>query len=196
MTKKFLWILLLVAGLGIRPASAQQFAARSNLLYWMTGTINLGGEYAVSQHSTVGVSFNLNPWTFGANKEIQHWFIRPEYRYWFTERYTRLFIGAHLIGGQFEVGGFKLPVVGNRILTSLQNNYYKGSVIGAGINIGYDFYVSPHWNIELSAGAGLGRIKYHTESIRDGKATPDKTRIVPIPTELGVNFVYLFNSKK
>lgn len=196
MTKKFLWILLLVAGLGIRPASAQQFAARSNLLYWMTGTINLGGEYAVSQHSTVGVSFNLNPWTFRSDNKLQHWFVRPEYRYWFTEKYTRFFIGAHLIGGQFEVGGFKLPFIGNRLLSSLPDNYYKGSVIGAGINIGYDFYVSPHWNIELSAGAGVGRLKYHAKTIREGYATPDKARILPIPTELGVNFVYLFNSKK
>lgn len=196
MTKKLLWILLLVAGLGVRTVSAQQFAARSNLLYWMTGTINFGGEYAVSKHSSVGLSFNLNPWTFGTDKKIRHWFVRPEYRYWFTERYTRLFIGVHLIGGKFEVGGFELPAVGDRFMTGLPDNYYKGSVVGAGLTLGYDFYVSPHWNIELSAGVGVGRLKYHTEAIRGGAATADRTRILPIPTELGVNFVYLFNSKK
>ena len=81
-------------------------------------------------------------------------------------------------------------------MTGLPDNYYKGSVVGAGLTLGYDFYVSPHWNIELSAGVGVGRLKYHTEAIRGDAATADRTRILPIPTELGVNFVYLFNSKK
>lgn len=194
--KKLFWTLLLLASLGIRPASAQQFAARSNLLAWMTGTVNLAGEVAVSRHSTLGVSVNYNPWTFGEDAQIQHWFVRPEYRYWFSEKYTRFFIGAHVIGGKFEVGGFKVPFFGDWALTGMRNNLYKGSAIGAGISFGYDFYVSPHWNIELVAGAGLARVSHYRESIADKTRTETKTRIIPIPTEIGVNFVYLFNSKK
>ena len=104
----------------------------------------------------------------------------------------------HAIGGEFEVGGFKLPFIGNRILTGLPTHYYKGSFVGAGISIGYQFYVSPHWNIELSAGAGLARLSYHAEPINGPKTASytNRKRILPIPTELGVSFVYLFNSKK
>ena len=141
---------------------------------------------------------NDNPWTLGADNKIQHWFLRPEYRYWVTEKYTRLYFGVHAIGGEFEVGGFKLPFIGNRILTGLPTHYYKGSFVGAGISIGYQFYVSPHWNIELSAGAGLARLSYHAEPVNGPKAASytSRKRILPIPTELGVSFVYLFNSKK
>ena len=141
---------------------------------------------------------NYNPWTLGADNKIQHWFLRPEYRYWVTEKYTRLYFGVHAIGGEFEVGGFKLPFIGNRILTGLPTHYYKGSFVGAGISIGYQFYVSPHWNIELSAGAGLARLSYHAEPVNGPKAASytNRKRILPIPTELGVSFVYLFNSKK
>ena len=115
-----------------------------------------------------------------------------------TEKYTRLFFGVHAIGGKFEVGGFKLPIIGNRILQGLKTNYYKGSFVGAGFSIGYQFYVSPHWNLELSAGAGLARLSYHTEPVNGPKRKSyvDTKRFLPIPTEVGVTFVYLFNSKK
>ena len=65
-------------------------------------------------------------------------------------------------------------------------------------SIGYQFYVSPHWNLELSAGAGLARLSYHAEPVSGPKRSSyvDSKRFLPIPTEIGVTFVYLFNSKK
>lgn len=178
--------------------SAQQVAVKTNLLYWATATPNIGAEVALSKHSTLGFSANYNPWTIGSDNKIQHWFIRPEYRYWLTEKFTRLYFGVHAIGGKFEVGGFRIPVIGDKILTGLQNNYYVGKFAGAGISIGYQFYVSPHWNLELSAGAGLGLVSYHTEPVKGPKPASyvNTKRFLPIPTEVGVTFVYLFNSKK
>ena len=162
------------------------------------GLVGFGAEVAVGKHSTLGFSANYNPWTIGSDNKIQHWFIRPEYRYWVTEKYTRLFFGVHAIGGKFEVGGFKLPFIGDKVFKGLQTNYYKGSFVGAGISIGYQFYVSPHWNLELSAGAGLARLSYHAEPVSGPKRSSyvDSKRFLPIPTEIGVTFVYLFNSKK
>lgn len=197
MNKKILPALLLAvccwAG-----ASAQQVAVKTNLLYWAAATPNVGAEVAVGKHSTLGFSANYNPWTIGSDNKIQHWFIRPEYRYWVTEKYTRLFFGVHAIGGKFEVGGFKLPFIGDKVFKGLQTNYYKGSFVGAGISIGYQFYVSPHWSLELSAGAGLARLSYHAEPVSGPKRSSyvDSKRFLPIPTEIGVTFVYLFNSKK
>lgn len=197
MDKKII-LSLLLAGCCWLSASAQQVAVKTNALYWMTATPNIGAEVAVSKHSTVGFSANYNPWTIGADNKIQHWFIRPEYRYWVTEKYTRLYFGVHAIGGKFEVGGFKIPIIGDRIFKGLQSNYYVGSFVGAGISIGYQFYISPHWNLELSAGAGLGRLSYHTEPVKGPKrgSYVNTKRFLPIPTEVGVTFVYLFNSKK
>ena len=130
MNKKILPALLLAvccwAG-----ASAQQVAVKTNLLYWAAATPNVGAEVAVGKHSTLGFSANYNPWTIGSDNKIQHWFIRPEYRYWVTEKYTRLFFGVHAIGGKFEVGGFKLPFIGDKVFKGLQTNYYKGSFVGA-----------------------------------------------------------------
>lgn len=188
-----IFLLLLALGCSL-SVPAQQVALKTNLLYWATATPNIGAEVALSKHSTLSVSANYNPWTIGSDNKIQHWFIQPEYRYWLCEKYTRSYFGVHLIGGEFEVGGFKVPF---GLFKRLQNHYYKGSAIGAGISYGYHFYISPHWNLEAMVGVGLVRVKYHAEPVSGAKERyQDRTRILPVPTEVGVSFVYLFNSRK
>lgn len=197
MNKKLFLTFLLAVGCWL-GAAAQQVAVKTNLLYWATTTPNIGADFAVSKHSTLGFAANYNPWTLGSDKRIRHWFLRPEYRYWITEKYTRLYVGVHAIGGKCEVGGFSLPWLGDRLMRGSLTNYYKGSFVGGGVSIGYQFYVSPHWNLELSAGLGVVRLNYRTEPI-DGPqslVTTPPARVLPIPTELGISFVYLFNSRK
>lgn len=197
MRKKIILTVLATAFAAL-GASAQQWAVKTNLLYWAATTPNIGAEVALSDHSTLGATVNWNPWTIGSDNKIQHWFIRPEYRYWFSGKYTRFFLGAHLMGGGFEVGGFKLPLLGDRLLTGLPNNYYKGSFFAGGVSLGYAFYLSPRLNLELSAGLGLARISYHAEPVNGPRpaGTTNRVRYLPVPTEVGVTLVYLFNAKK
>lgn len=197
MRKKIILTVLATAFAAL-GASAQQWAVKTNLLYWAATTPNIGAEVALSDHSTLGATVNWNPWTIGSDNKIQHWFIRPEYRYWFSGKYTRFFLGAHLMGGGFEVGGFKLPLLGHRLLTGLPYNYYKGSFFAGGVSLGYAFYLSPRLNLELSAGLGLARISYHAEPVNGPRpaGTTNRVRYLPVPTEVGVTLVYLFNAKK
>ncbi|WP_303272488.1 DUF3575 domain-containing protein [uncultured Alistipes sp.] len=197
MRKKIILTVLATAFAAL-GASAQQWAVKTNLLYWAATTPNIGAEVALSDHSTLGATVNWNPWTIGSDNKIQHWFIRPEYRYWFSGKYTRFFLGAHLMGGGFEVGGFKLPLLGDRLLTGLPYNYYKGSFFAGGVSLGYAFYLSPRLNLELSAGLGLARISYHAEPVNGPRpaGTTNRVRYLPVPTEVGVTLVYLFNAKK
>ena len=197
MRKKIILTVLATAFAAL-GASAQQWAVKTNLLYWAATTPNIGAEVALSDHSTLGATVNWNPWTIGSDNKIQHWFIRPEYRYWFSGKYTRFFLGAHLMGGGFEVGGFKLPLLGDRLLTGLPYNYYKGSFFAGGVSLGYAFYLSPRLNLELSAGLGLARISYHTEPVNGPRpaGTTNRVRYLPVPTEVGVTLVYRFNAKK
>ena len=46
-------------------ASAQRWAAKTNLLYWAATTPNIGAEVALGKHSTLGATVNWNPWTIG-----------------------------------------------------------------------------------------------------------------------------------
>lgn len=194
MSKKILLLFLLI-GCGRVVAPAQQIAIKTNTLYWLTATPNLGVEVALSKHSTLSVSANYNPWTIGPDNKIQHWFIQPEYRYWFSEKFTRCYVGVHFIGGEFEVGGFTLPY---GFMGRMQNNYYVGSAIGLGLSVGYNFYLSPHWSLEAMLGVGVLRVRHHTEPVNGPAPTSYQSRVhyIPSPTEAGISFVYLFNSPK
>ncbi len=207
MRKNALLILLVLTAIFCSNTSvqAQKWAVKTNLLYWATGTLNAGGELKVSKHSTVNLTCNLNPWTYGVDNKIQHWFLRPEYRYWVTEAHTRLFFGVHVMGGGFKIGGFGIPIIGDHIgrLKNFAQTYHKGTFVAAGVGLGYAFYLSPHLNLEVSGGVGVARIKHHAEPNTkhpNWAGGPvwrgaDKVHYLPVPTELSVSLVYLFNGK-
>lgn len=188
MSKKII-LLLILPFCFCAALHAQQWAVKTNMLYWAGATPNVGVEVALSRHSTVSLTGNYNPWVIGQDGKIQHWFVQPAYRYWFCEKYTRSFIGIHAIAGKYEVGGFKLPF---NLLPQFRNHYYKGWVAGAGVSYGYHFYLSPHWNLEATLGVGYLRTRYS----RSDAPNHYVSRNYVGPTEVGISFVYLFNSKK
>ena len=174
-----------------------------------TGTDFWAGS-DMCKHESICVSMNMNKkilpalllavccWAGASAQQVA---VKTNLLYWAAATPN---VGAEVAVGKMQggkkggFGGFKLPFIGDKVFKGLQTNYYKGSFVGAGISIGYQFYVSPHWNLELSAGAGLARLSYHAEPVRGPKRSSyvDSKRFLPIPTEIGVTFVYLFNSKK
>lgn len=105
--KRILIFLMLLVSISL---SAQDVAVKTNLLYDATTTINLGAEIGVAPKWTVDLSANYNGWTFNDNKKWKHWMAQPEVRYWFCERFNGHFLGAHLLGGQYNWGGLDLPL--------------------------------------------------------------------------------------
>ena len=87
----------------------QNVAVKNNLLYDLTLTPNLSVEVGLAPKFTMDLQTGLNLFTLGDDKKLKHYLIQPELRYWFCERFNGLFVGAHAHGGQFNVGGFKLP---------------------------------------------------------------------------------------
>ena len=72
-----------------------KFAIKTNALYWATTTANLGFEVGLSKNLTLDVSGNYNPWKFSDHKQIKHWLVQPELRYWLCERFYGHFFGLH-----------------------------------------------------------------------------------------------------
>ena len=57
---------------------------------------------------------------------------------------------------------YKLQRTGHALWYEEKGYAYDGYNYGGGLTLGYQFYLSPHWNLELSAGAGyLPSIKYY-----------------------------------
>ena len=73
--KKSLCIIFLFIGISL---SAQDISLKTNLLYDISTTFNLGAEFRLAPKWTLDVSANYNPFTFSDSKKWKHWMAQPE----------------------------------------------------------------------------------------------------------------------
>lgn len=70
-------IAIMLTVISSRTASAQSIAVKSNILYDLTGTLNLGGEIRCDDTHSFSLSVNYNPWNLGENKKMKHILVQP-----------------------------------------------------------------------------------------------------------------------
>lgn len=159
--------------------SAQNVALKTNALYWATASLNLEAEVAIRPKFTLDLLGAYNPWTYKDDKKMRFWLLQPEGRYWFCEKFEGHFVGFHLHGAQY-FGGFK-------------EKRYDGYLAGFGFSYGYDWILSPHWNLELSLGLGYACLWYkESDRIPCLKEYERKVRHYVGPTKLSLSIVYIF----
>ena len=181
-------------------AQAQKVGAKTNVLYWASATPNAGIEFALADRWTMEVAGGYNPWTFNKenNLKAKHWLVSPEVRYWFCESFHGHFIGLNANYTQFNMSGMPLP---NAFITLRSNTPSPevmrdaricGWAVGAGLTYGYQFLLSPRWNLELTAGFGWWYTEYDRfESRKCGMFEQDVYKHALGPTSLGISFIYL-----
>ena len=185
-------ICLVVASL---TASAQNVVVKTNLLYDIIATANLGIEFKVAPKWTVDISGNLNAWTFSDNKKWKHWVLQPEARYWLCERFNGHFVGAHLVGGIYNMGNWNtdFTFLGTDF-GQLKEHRYEGWLVGAGIAYGYHWMLGRPWSVEAEIGIGYVYTqadKY--ECPRCGEQLENnKPHHYVGPTKAAVNLIYVF----
>ena len=106
------------------PASSlygQKIAVKSNLLYDLTTTFNIGGEIRCDDTHTLSLSVNYNPWNFGGNKKMKHFMLQPEYRKWFSGTFMGSYIGFQVHYALFNFGA------GNRKQADCQQSVSRQS---------------------------------------------------------------------
>lgn len=88
MLRRFLAIAVLLF-LAIGTADAQKVAVKTNSLYWLTATPNVGFEFAMAPRWTFEIAGGYNPWTLDKEENIKakHFLVTPEIRYWFCESF-------------------------------------------------------------------------------------------------------------
>lgn len=175
-------------------AYGQDVALKTNVLYDVTSTINLGMEVGLAPRWTIDLSGNLNAWSKDSHTKWKHWLVQPEARYWFCDRFSRHFLGAHLIGGAFNFGGLESDIsfLGTD-LSVLKEHRYQGFAYGAGIAYGFAFMLSKHWNLELEAGFGYICLDYDRfECDGCGREVGSGIHHYIGPTKAAVNLVFLF----
>lgn len=184
---------VLLSGVFI-PVKAQDIAVKTNILYDATATINAGLEFGLAPKWTLDISGNLNAWSRDNHTKWKHWMIQPEARYWFCDRFSRHFIGAHLIGGAFNFGNINnnISFLGTDF-SVLTDKRYQGYAYGCGVAYGFAFVLSRHLNLELEAGFGYLCLDYETyECDGCGRRIGDGVHHYVGPTKAAINLVYVF----
>ncbi len=176
-------------------AGCQEVAVKTNLLSDGFLNINLGAEAGLAPKWTLDLEGELNAWTLSHGRRWKHWALQPEARYWFCDRFGGHFLGVHVHGGQFNVGGFngKLHFLGSDARL-LQDHRYQGWFVGAGVAYGYDWILGRHWNLEAEFGVGYAYMRYDRfECVGCGRKTDSgKHHNYYGPTRAAINLVYLF----
>lgn len=171
---------LLLFFLGITTTTfSQNVALKTNGLYWLTTTTNFGVETAFNEKVTLEIDASYNPWTFKDDKKMHLILAQPELKYWLCGKYEGHFVGIHLHGAQYY-GGF-----GSKL--------YDGYLAGGGVTYGYDWILSPHWNLEAALGVGYAHLWYkESPNLPCIKCQEHKHKNYVGPTKAALSLVYIF----
>ena len=102
-------IMLLIATViaaASQVALGQNVAVKTNLLSDALLNPNIGVEVGLAPKWTLDVSGQFNGWNMSHDRRWKHWALQPEARYWLCDRFGAHFFGAHIHGGQYNIGGF------------------------------------------------------------------------------------------
>jgi len=174
---------------------AQDLSIRNNLAYDGSGTPNIGIEYPVSKHISLGGNAGFKPWprmlAWDWNQENtsqwKHLLLVPEMRFYLDQVYDGLFTGVDLIYTHYNVGNVQFPL---GMYPEVRDFRLQGDFFGAGIFAGYSWWLWDHWRLELEAGVGLGLAAYEKyDCAHCGSRYPDESRLALIP-KLGLNVAY------
>ena len=168
--------------------NAQKVAIRNNLLYDATLTPNLGVDFRVNNHWTVGLSAGYNPFTFSDNKKWKHLLVSPEARYWLCDVFAGHFIGFNAIYSHYNVGNVKFPF---GLYPSVKEERRQGDMGAIGASYGYTWIISPRWNFELEVGADVGITKYDRYECAHCGAKLGSDKQTFMMPRLSLNFVYV-----
>ena len=99
--------------------------------------------------------------------------VQPEARYWLHEKFNGHYFGVHGIYIDYDIS--------NSNFMSVMKKKFA-----------YQLYLSPHWNIEFSAGVGFVHFEYDKSVYPSNGETAYKYRNDYFgPTKLGVSIVYI-----
>lgn len=176
--------------------SWQGMSIRTNLLWDALAEPNIGLEFPVGDHWSLGVNAGIKTWPrwlIWDNDNVQntrHWrnfVVAPEVRYYLKEVFDGFFVGADAVYTHFNVGNVTAPF---HMYPEVENNRAQGSFWGGGVFAGYAWWPWQHWRIELEAGIAGGLAAYaRYECANCGAKLSDERKPALVP-KLGVNIAY------
>lgn len=180
---------------GIVPLYSQEVSIRTNLLWDAVSEPNLGVEFQVGDHWSVGGDFGLKAWprwlAWDWDKtNPTHWrnfAVVPEVRYYLDEVYQGFFAGADALYTHYNVGAVPTPF---HMYPEAENYRLQGSYWAGGLFAGYAWWPWQHWRFELEAGAAVGLAAYDRYDCPHCGTKLAEERKVGIVPKLALNVAY------
>lgn len=162
---------------------------KTNLLYGAAALApNLGIEIGTSRRNSLEIWGSYNGWEHGSKdtKQLQHFIVRPEFRWWMCERYNGHFVGVNAMYAHYQVSGKKIPMLFKK------GNRYDGDAYGVGFTYGYQLPLGKKWGFEFNVGVGAVYLHYdrYTCEACDRQAVK-KDKFYFGPTRAGVSLVFM-----
>lgn len=159
--KRIILFIAIIAAVVSQNALGQDVAVKTNLLADAVLSPNFGVEVGLARKWTLDVTGQFNAWELSHDRRWKHWAVQPEARYWLCDRFGGHFFGAHVHGGQYNIGGIDglINFLGTDA-RKLKNSRYQGWFAGAGIGYGYAWILGRHWNLEAEIGVGYSYTRY------------------------------------
>ena len=119
-------------------------AFRTNLAYAASATPNIGLDVPVGEHFSLGFNAGLKPWprwwVWDWDKTVEnkwrHFLVAPEFRFWPSAVYDKLFVGTDLIYTHYNVGAMKFPF---GMYPQARTSRLQGDFYGLGLFAGWSW---------------------------------------------------------
>lgn len=170
-------------------------AIKTNIPLIATGNPNIGIEWSVGKQLTVNGDVLWAPYLFKKNEEVfrtlignvdLRYYIKPKY-YYTNDLWDGLYIGPYAMAGNFNIGLKN----SDDTKTSYRR---KGWGISTGATIGYKFYLSSRFRLDINAGVGYAHLQYDKFELggeyADFPLESKKTKSYWGPTKFGIHLVY------
>ena len=192
--KRTIRILVLGLVLVLAAPAVKAQAIKTNVPLLLVGTPNVGMEFTASQQFTTNLDILWMPYMFKKHEEVLRalvgsadlrYYVKPRY-YYTNNMYDGFYLGPYVEAGNFNIGFWRGE--------ERESYRYKGWGISAGLSLGYKFYLSKRFRLDLNLGLGYAHLQYDKYQLggewADYPLELKDTRAWFGPTKFGVHLVY------
>ncbi len=163
-----------------RPAVAQSWALKTNLLTDALLVPTLGVEHTIGNRNTLSVTATYMPYAVGSSK-WKNFTLQPELRWWHNEPLAGFFFGVNILAGAFNIDNVRLG--------GLYGRQRQGYIVGGGATVGYHRVLSDRWGLELALGVDALYSNY--ERFKGDDSEGRRSGFIVLPLGTGVTLVYV-----
>ncbi len=182
---------VLLSGFG----TARGQAIKIDIPKTLMGSPNIGAEFTLSQQFTINGDVFWMPYMFKKKEEVfrilegcaeLRYYVKPRY-YYTNDLFDGFYVGPYVMYGNFNIGLARHD-------DPSDDRRYDGWGVSAGVSVGYKFFISRRFRMDINLGLGYAHLQYDTYRLggewADYPMSRKDTKMWIGPTKFGVAMVY------